>query len=301
MSGVLNQLNTLGVLSGSAQSKTQAEQYVAMLKSRSVSDAVSARFDLARVYGKTLPEDVRRVLAQRTSVYMSSRSELIEVSVDDGDPQRVVKMASGYIDALSGLLGRVALTDARQRRIFLEKQFDDARDRLEHIEGQLRRAGVSPSDVQLEPSAAVGMVAQMNSAVALQEIRLSALRSVAGSENPATLAATSELDALKRRLAEMQAGGKSAPGDVYAGLYRDYKYNGAILELLATQLAAARLDEARDANALQIVDFPVVPNRKTRPRGLFYLGAGLFAGVALSAAAWLVARIAGAASRQEQT
>ena len=99
MSGVVNQLNALSVLSGSTQSKTLAEQYVSMLKSRSVADAMSAKFDLPHVYGKTLPEDVRRTIAQRTGIYMSSRSELIEVSVDDTDRQRVAKMASYYIDA----------------------------------------------------------------------------------------------------------------------------------------------------------------------------------------------------------
>jgi capsule polysaccharide export protein KpsE/RkpR len=291
MSGVVNQLNALSVLSGSTQSKTLAEQYVSMLKSRCVADAMSAKFDLPHVYGKTLPEDVRRTLAQRTGIYMSSRSELIEVSVDDTDRQRVAKMASYYIDALSDLLSRVAVTDARQRRIFLDRQVDETRSALERVERQLRGAGVSPSAAQLEPSAAVGMAAQMKAAITAQEIRLSALRSVAGRENPATLAATSELDALKRRLADMQAGEKSAPGDAYTGLYRDYKYNSALLELLMTQLASARLDEAREGQSLQIVDFPAVPNRKTKPVRVLYLGAGFGLGLALSATAWFVARM----------
>lgn len=288
--GLFNQLNALGALNGSSGSKTEAEQYVAMLKSRSIADAVVKKFDLDRVYGTKFPEDVRDVLAKRTNVYMSSRSELIEVSVDDHDPQRAAQMAAYYIDALTSLLGRVAVSDARQRRVFLEKQVDETRAKLISAEKLLRGSGVSPSAAQLDPGAAVGMVAQINANIAAQEVRLAALRSVMGEANPATLAATSELAALRRRLAELQAGVKTASGDDYTGLYRDYKYNGALLELLATQLASARIDEARDGSALQIVDFAVAPQKKSKPKGLFILGAGLAFGIGLTLAAWAVAR-----------
>ena len=293
-SGLFNQLNALGGLGGAGAAKTQAEQYVAMLKSRSVADAEMARFDLARVYGLKLPEDVRRRLAQRTNVYLSSRSDLIEVSVDDHDPQRAAQMAGFYVDSLTDLLGRVAVTDARQRRVFLEKQVDETRAELDKAEKALRSAGVSPSAAQLEPGAAVGMVAQMNANIVAQDIKLAALRSVAGEANPSTLAATSELAALKHRLSEMQAGAKNAVDDQYTGLYRDYKYNSALLELLATQLASARIDEARDGNSLQIVDFPVVPQKKSKPSGLFVLGAGLAIGIGLTLLAWFIARHASA-------
>jgi tyrosine-protein kinase Etk/Wzc len=291
-SGLANQLNMLGGLSGAGAGKTQAEQYVAMLKSRSVADATAARFDLPRVYALKLPEDVRARLAARTNVYLSSRSDLIEVSVDDHDPQRAAQMAAYYVESLTKLLGRVAVTDARQRRVFLEQQVDETRAKLDHAETLLRGAGISPSAAQLEPGAAVGMVSQMNANIVAQEIKLAALRSVAGEANPTTLAATTELAALKRKLGDMQAGGKTAGSDEYAGLYRDYKYNSALLELLATQLASARIDEARDGNSLQIVDFAVVPQKKSKPRPLVFIGAGLGLGIALVLLAWLVTRSA---------
>lgn len=288
--GLFNQLNVLGTLGSAGPGKTQAEQYVAMLKSRSVADSASAKFDLPKVYGLKFPEDVRGRLAQRTNVYLSSRSDLIELSVDDESPTRAAQMASFYTDSLTGLLGRVAVTDARQRRIFLEKQVDETRDKLDKAEQLLRRAGVSPSAAQLEPGAAVGMVAQMNASIVAQTIRLASLRSVAGEENPATLAAVSELNALKQKLADMQAGVKTGAGDEYTSLYRDYKYNGALMELLASQLASARIDEARDGNSLQIVDYAVVPQKRTKPRALFYLASGLALGFALSLLAWFLTR-----------
>ena len=113
---------------------------------------------------------------------------------------------------------------------------------------------------------------------------------MAGEANPATLAATSELAALKRRLAELQAGAKTALGDDYTGLYRDYKYNSTSGTPRDATCVGARIDEARDGNSLQIVDFAVVPQKKSKPRALYILGAGLAFGIGLSLAAWAVAR-----------
>ena len=70
--------------------------------------------------------------------------------------------------------------------------------KLDSAEKLLRGSGVSPSAAQLDPGAAVGMVAQINANIAAQEVRLATLRSVSGEANPATLAATRSTDAAKR-------------------------------------------------------------------------------------------------------
>jgi hypothetical protein len=70
------------------------------------------------------------------------------------------------------------------------------------------------------------------------------------------------------------------------------------MELLATQLASASIDEARDGNSLQIVDFPVVPQKKSKPRPLVFAGAGLVFRDRPRAAGVVVAR--GAVSRDSK-
>ena len=46
---------------------------------------------------------------------------------------------------------------------------------------------------------------------------------------------------------------------------RDLKYHEALYEFLSKQLEAARIDEAKDAVVVQVVDKAVVPERKSGP------------------------------------
>jgi uncharacterized protein involved in exopolysaccharide biosynthesis len=70
------------------------------------------------------------------------------------------------------------------------------------------------------------------------------------------------------------------------------KYAETLFEMLAKQYEAARLDEARTAAVIQVLDAAIEPDRKSSPkRGLIVLGAtGLGflggAGYAIAAAAF---------------
>jgi LPS O-antigen subunit length determinant protein (WzzB/FepE family) len=71
-------------------------------------------------------------------------------------------------------------------------------------------------------------------------------------------------------------------------LMRTQKIDETVFEMLTERLAMARVDEARDTAAFQILDAPTIPTVASRPRrartaGLAALG-GLAAGVA-----WLLA------------
>ncbi len=44
------------------------------------------------------------------------------------------------------------------------------------------------------------------------------------------------------------------------------KYNETLYELLAKQYELARLDEARDAVVIQVIDRAIPPERKSRPQ-----------------------------------
>jgi uncharacterized protein involved in exopolysaccharide biosynthesis len=52
----------------------------------------------------------------------------------------------------------------------------------------------------------------------------------------------------------------------YMRKLRDVKYNEILYELLAKQYELAKLDEARDAIVIQIIDKAVQPERKVKPK-----------------------------------
>ena len=80
-------------------------------------------------------------------------------------------------------------------------------------------------------------------------------------------------------------------------LLRDVKYFETIFELLAKQYEIARIDEARDASIVQVLDAAVEPERKSKPtRALIVILTALVAG--LLAVIWAFIREAGQRARQ---
>ena len=56
------------------------------------------------------------------------------------------------------------------------------------------------------------------------------------------------------------------------------KYHEALFDALSRQYEIAKLDEARDAPVLQILDSASYPDTKSSPKRLYYMLGGLFLG-----------------------
>jgi hypothetical protein len=111
---------------------------------------------------------------------------------------------------------------------------------------------------------------------------------------------------MKQELAKMEgtSSGRDNAGSVGKAdgmenlrLLRDVKYFETIFELLAKQYEIARIDEARDASLIQVLDKAVEPERKSKPkRALIVILTALVAG--FLAVIWAFIREAGQKARQ---
>jgi tyrosine-protein kinase Etk/Wzc len=94
---------------------------------------------------------------------------------------------------------------------------------------------------------------------------------------------------MKQELAKMEgtSSGRDNAGNVGKAdgmenlrLLRDVKYFETIFELLAKQYEIARIDEARDASLIQVLDKAVEPERKSKPmRTLIVITVAFLAGI----------------------
>jgi uncharacterized protein involved in exopolysaccharide biosynthesis len=271
-------LGQLGVLSGGlAQTglglKNPSDVFVAMLKSRTVADSLIERFELVKVYDKSTLTDTRRQLSNLTKI-AAGRDGVVTVEVDDRDPKRSAAIANAYIEELEKLTLSLAVTEASQRRLFFEKQLKQSRDQLARAEISLRQAidskGLAGIDVQsraiLEPSA------QLRAQIALREVQLGAIRIFATDQHPDIERLRHEISSMKRELTKLEGGdGKSAPIETNsAGFenlrrFRDMKFLERLTELLTQQFEAAKIDEAKNATLVQVLDKAVEPERKSWP------------------------------------
>src|SRR5207244_4456860 len=141
--------------------KNPTDQYASLLKSRTVLDAMVARFNLKELYGEALMEDARKALDQRTKVFAGLKDGIITIEVDDHDPKRAADMANAYVEELHNLSKTLAIGEAAQRRLFFETQLRLAKDNLAKAEIALRASGVSEATLKILPQSALEALARL--------------------------------------------------------------------------------------------------------------------------------------------
>ena len=264
-----SQLGALGGLAGAAglNIKNPADTYVALIKSRTVADKLLDRFDLLTIYEQKYRQEARKELENATQV-SAGKDGLITIEVDDTDPKRSADIANAYVQELSKLTGSLAITEAQQRRVFFEKQLQQAQEHLKKAELALGQTGAGESLIRSAPQAMVEGIARLKALVTTQEVRLATMRGSLTDESPQLQLAQRELASLRSQLslAERDQPCKNAPGAEYLNRYRDFKYQETLFELMAKQYEMARLDEAREGAVIQVVDPAVVPEWKSKPK-----------------------------------
>ncbi len=316
---MIGQLGSLGPMAAMAQKdlglKNPGDLYVGMLRSRTAEDRLIRRFDLLRVYRVKTMSDARHDLEDASSIALGKEG-FISISVEDKDRDRAPQIANAYVDELRQLTQDLSVTEAGQRRIFFERQLELAKNNLADAEQALKQTEQKTGLIQLDgqAKAIIESVVKLRATIAAQEVALHARRLSSTEENPDVQLGEQQLSAMRTQLAlmEKQSGdagkfqvsaGNVPVGNVpeaglqYVRRLRDVKYAETIFELLAKQYEAAKLDEAKTAAVIQVLDPAIAPDRKSSPRrSLIVLGTMGFG--FLAAVAYVVAAAAFAEMRQ---
>ncbi len=275
-------IGQLGALGAMAQKdlglKNPNDLYVGMLRSRTTEDALIRRFDLLRVYRDKRMSDGRRDLESATSIVLGKEG-FVTISVEDKDRSRAPQIANAYVEQLRKLTQDLAVTEAGQRRLFFERQLELAKNNLADAEQALKETEQKTGLIQLDgqAKAIIEAVVKLRALMAAKEVELHAMRLFSTEQNPDVMLGEQELSGLRAQLAllEKQSGGTGSvqvpignvpeAGLQYVRKVRDVKYAETIFEILAKQYEAARLDEAKTAAIIQVLDPAVEPDRKSSP------------------------------------
>ncbi|SDF71619.1 GumC family protein [Terriglobus roseus] len=313
LSSMLGQLGSLSGLGGSGGLlKNPADMYIGILQGRTVSDRVIDHFHLQQRWKLKNMTPTRLTLAE-TAQFESSKDGMIRLSFKDHDPQFASDVTNFYVDALYDVNSSLAITEAAQRRLFFEKQLDEEKAALSAAEEDLKKTQQKTGILTIagQTELAVRNVAQIRAEISAHEVELQGLRTYAAENNPDVTRIAHELQTLRTQLAAQEENQKNtAIGDTeistsqvpvggleYARKFREVKYHETLFDLLSRQYEAARIDEAKSAPIIQVVDRAVPPDQKSGPhRTLIVVGMGLV-GFFLSCA-WIM--LQGALSRAKQ-
>jgi tyrosine-protein kinase Etk/Wzc len=293
-SALLSQLGALTAFSavgGNLGLKNPADLYVAILQTNLVADNMVDRFHLMDVY-KIPDRDGAAGMLRKRSKFQAGKDGLMQIIVEDKDPHRAAMLANGYADELFNQNNRLAIGSASQRRLFFEEQLAQEKDHLADAEVALKQTQQSTGVLQLSGQAQniIGQEANIQANITSHEVQLGALLSSSTEQNPEVVRLRTEVAGLREQLQQLQKGTNGdmlsqrefpAAGLEYIRKERDMQYHQTLYDLLARQLEAARIDEAKATPTVQMVDPPQVPKVRSWPKPLVFIIVGLVAGTML--------------------
>ena len=252
---------------------SNAQIYLAVLKSRTVADRMIEEFHLDQRYKAKNLEVARRRLGAASKFRLTSNG-LIQVSVEDEDPQVAADMTNAFVRHLDQLNRTLRMGEGRQTRVFVEERLQATEARLRSAEDSLlnfkeRHPGVVlPDNIIAAESATANLLAQR---VAIGA-ELEELKSWFHPDAPLLIQKEGAVNAFDRQLEDLPY------LELELGrLFRNFKIQEKVFELLTAQFEEARIRENRDVATVEVLDAAVPPLRKSFPRrGIMTMAACAF-------------------------
>jgi uncharacterized protein involved in exopolysaccharide biosynthesis len=298
LTGHLGGLGALGDLAGGlAMGHSSSELFIDLLRSGTVSDHIIDRFNLQHVYRKRYRVDAAKHLARLTEITENKKTGVVSIEVEDTNRERARDMTQAYLDELNLLVTRTNTSAAHRERIFIEQRLHEVKANLEQAELQLSRFSSDSSaiDIKEQTRAMVDAGARVQAELMVEQSGLQSLRQIYGDGNIRVRESEARMASLQAQLKTMtgssepiDAKGSGDPGAAtdpklmnaalypplrqlprlavpFADLYRNVQVQEAVFQLLTQQYETARIEEAKDVPAVNVIDPPGLPEKKSFP------------------------------------
>ena len=272
------------------------ELYINILRSRTLVDNL-----VTRVFAKK-PAKIEfwktRLIAATT--LMATPEGIISIIITGKDPQDITELANGYVFELQRFTSTLAVTDAARRRLFFERQMTEIKEQLVKAETYLRqtqRESVFFGEEQGHFT--FDLTTDLRRQIAQKELQLSIMSRLYATElHPAYQRLKEEIAGMQRQLSDVEKNSTDTrvllPAEKLAAVRLEYqrklrqiKYYETVLDMMARQYEIAKIDEAREAALIQILDKAVVPTIPSGPNRIKVINV-ITLGSLLLSMGWLI-------------
>lgn len=257
------------------------QRQLAILYSRSVTDSVITAFDLIEVYdlsdSKFPMLDAREMLQENVDFVVDDEYNYLSVRVFDTDPQRAADMANYFAAELNRVTSELATETAGTYRQVVEDLYGSIESGIDSVFTSMQdlqqRTGVL--DLPTQGATFMESLGRLRQEIWLAEINYKSLLYAFGEDNSQVRAAREALDTANETYEDALAGQERlmpVPQDSLPDIAREFQELEKERIILTTMvefarpiLEQARLEEQLQADAVQIVDPAMPPDKKARP------------------------------------
>lgn len=292
LGGISSTLKDIG-LAKLGGSSGETYEFITILFTRTIRDSMIRRFDLVQEYelqGEPM-EDVRSEFDDNLEVEYHAEGNY-EISIWSQQPAKSVEMCNAFIDYANQITNRIQRQEAEKTAMYMEQRIavidsvlGALTDSLQQYSSKYRL--FSPLD---QATASAKALAETKAELLKQEAILGILEQNYGKNDPQVRSTRGLVTQLKDQYerAQTQPGfagnfaltDAAGVGASYLRMYADFEAHTKLKAFLLPSLEQAKLDINKAAPALFVVDTPVAPEERDRPKRAFIaLGAGLGVGI----------------------
>lgn len=281
-----------GVAGIGASASPEQLQFMALLNSRTLAEKVIERFDLMKVLFEgewdkkegrwkdpkrpPLLEDGVKGLLSHMEFVATKKDPTIKISAEFRDPRLAADVVNGYIDGLREFVNSNAFTVAKKNRIFIEGQLAENKKELLEVGKELNAFYKENRVSDVESMVTVPIMDTDTTPP------LDLYLGPQGSREAMWSSLEERKEELKKRLENIKVV-KDVPQQVYLRyLMLRQELLGKLNTLLAQQYELAKIEEAREDLAFQVIDEARVPERKYKPKRRIIVGVAFAASIFLA-------------------
>ncbi len=278
LAGLAGLSGMAGISGMSGGVKSPDQMYIAFMRSQSVQMALIDKLKLKERYGSKNLEEARMSLTNSVSIAVDKSSGLLVIEAQDGDAEFAAMLANQQVNELNAILSRFAITEAQQRRLYYEQQIANTQQNLPMLEARFKEAQKKSG---IEVTSLLSESASLPGQIAAKELQLQILSRFATAENPEMKRLSTEISAIRSQLsryelAQAKDSGKAStignvkPTSPYqqeaAQAYTTLKIQETLLDGFVRQLELAKIDEAKEGPAVQVLDIARAPEIRAKPQ-----------------------------------
>jgi len=283
----------LGKLSSEKPSKMAADTCVGILNSQTIEDRIIDDFHLQSIWKLKTLADTRTALRSEVQIEATDYDS-VQIIVRDHDARRASDLANAYVSELNAVDAALAMTEAAHRGAILDREVKLDKGALQQAEDRLkvtqRQTGMISPVRQADQ--AIQDVQRIHAEINSRTVALQSMRSYATNANPQVIGLKAEIAGLESQLNRLQNDSRPrAAGDIqipasqlaetalrYQRALRDVTQDDVSSNVLVTQLEAARMDRARSAPLVPIIDWATVADEKSGPQRMYLWAASCWVG-----------------------
>jgi tyrosine-protein kinase Etk/Wzc len=266
---------------------TPSDVIAAILKSRTVAEAVLEQEHLMKAYETKSREAALRELSSRVSVSVSPEG-IVSLSYEDKDKIRAAGVANRFVEEMDRVNRETSTSQAKNARVFIEERLTKTQGDLSKAEEDLRNFQEENKTILLDSQmkTAIEKAADLKAEMVSSEIELNVLSKTMSPYHPQIQSLRSKINEIKRQLETLELGNQKEESkdktvlDVpfaevpslslkLARLVREVKIQERVFELLTQQYEQYKIEETKNTPTIQVLDKAIPPEKRFKPkRGL---------------------------------